>query len=540
MEHNQFEIFLRNTVFGRLSYHISKGKIFKHDDEYDDYEIPTKFSNANEEIIVDWEDSNDLANPRNWSLLSKTNFVLLNAIVCLSVYIGAAIYTPGIEIVEKELNVSKTVATLPLTFLVIGYGIGPLVFGPLSEHPKIGRLPVYFITTFIFMILQIPTALVNNITGFIILRFIAGFFAAAPLGIGPAAICDALTIPYGPIGIGIWSISAVSGPSFGPLVGAILTVKNNWKWGFWFLCIFDGISLSLMFFLFPESYEKTILYKKALRLKSKTGNSNITSNGELELSKLKNTIAIIKDTLWRPIEMTITEPVVLLIHIYTSLMYALMYLWFEAFPIVFAEIKGFTLILMGLSFLSLFVGTIIGVLIYIPWTLKIFTRKVQKDETIEPEVFLPMTILGSILMPVGLFIFGWTSSPEIHWFIPMIGSGVFAIGAYIVFQCLFNYLGMSFWRYMASAFSGNACMRSILGGAFPLFGRALFKNLGPNKKFPVGWGSSILGFITVVMIAIPVVFYLNGPKLRARSKYAGVAEEETKDIETSDKELESV
>ncbi|CCH40683.1 Cycloheximide resistance protein [Wickerhamomyces ciferrii] len=519
MSYNKFEVFLRNTVFGKLVHYTSRGKFFKTNEEYEDYEIPSKYLNAQEPVLVDWDGEDDLQNPRNWPLPLKLFFAFLASFICFSVYIASAIYTPGIEMVKKDLNVNTTVATLPLALFVVGYGTGPLLFGPLTENPKIGRMPVYFGTTFIFMILQIPTALVKNITGFCILRFLAGFFAAAPIGIGPAAICDVLTIPYGPIGIGFWSISAVGGPAFGPIIGSVLTVKESWRWGFWFLLILNGFTLLCMTFFFPESYEKALFYKKAMILKTKTGNENITSRGEIELSEM-NRIEVIKDTLWRPIEMTMKEPVVLLIHMYISLMYAIMYLWFEAFPIVFQQTKHFTLVTMGLAYLSSFIGNMIGAMIYLPWTYKIHTRKAIVNQEVQPEIFLPMTIVGSIFMPVGIFIFAWTSSPDINWFPPMIGVAIFNIGGFMVFQCLFNYLGLSFPRYMASAFSGNACMRSIISGVLALFGHFMFNNLG-SKRFPVGWGSTILGFCTAGMIAIPVLFYLNGPKLRARSKYAG-------------------
>lgn len=41
-----------------------------------------------------------------------------------------------------------------------------------------------------------------------------------------------------------------------------------------------------------------------------------------------------------------------------------------------------------------------------------------------------------------------------------------------------------------------------------------------NDRFPVAWGSTVLGGISVLMIAIPVAFNMFGAKLRARSKYA--------------------
>jgi len=53
-------------------------------------------------------------------------------------------------------------------------GFGPLLWSPLSEVPAIGRNPIYIATFAIFTILSVPTALVKNIGGLLVLRFLQG------------------------------------------------------------------------------------------------------------------------------------------------------------------------------------------------------------------------------------------------------------------------------------------------------------------------------------------------------------------------------
>jgi DHA1 family multidrug resistance protein-like MFS transporter len=60
-----------------------------------------------------------------------------------SVYIGSAIYTPGLEDVVQVFGVAQVPATLGLTLYVAGYGLGPIIWSPMSEIPQIGRLWVY-------------------------------------------------------------------------------------------------------------------------------------------------------------------------------------------------------------------------------------------------------------------------------------------------------------------------------------------------------------------------------------------------------------
>ncbi|EGW32454.1 benomyl/methotrexate resistance protein [Spathaspora passalidarum NRRL Y-27907] len=430
---------------------------------------------------------------------------------------GSAVYTPGIEEIMQEFNISVTVATLPLTLFVLGYAVGPLVFSPLSENAVFGRTSIYILTLAMFVILQIPTALVHNIAGLCVLRFLAGVFASPCLATGGATVADVLTPPYIPVGLASWALGAVCGPSFGPFFGAILVTKASWRWTFWFMCILAGFSLFFLSWSFPETYGKTLLYRKAKRLRGITGNQRLISEGEIENRSMTiHEIAI--DTLWRPIEIFIMEPVILMINIYIALVYSIFYLFFEVYPIFFQEIRGFTLIELGLTYFGTIIGIWIAAAIYIPIVRQVFTKRLLRGEGIQPEVFMPLAIAGSICMPIGLFIFGWSATRHTHWIGPIIGGAIFAAGGFMIFQTLFCFIAGSF-QYVGSIFAGNNLFRSITAGCFPLFGRPLYNNLA-TKEFPVAWGASLLAFIALGMIAIPVLFYLNGPKLRARSKYA--------------------
>ncbi|CAK7897377.1 multidrug resistance protein 1 [[Candida] anglica] len=538
--------FIRDSFWGRLAYHLSSHRVFSHPEEHKDYVISEKYlfppsssdvskeslveaadtpksepftSGTSNRIVVDWDGDDDPENPYNWPVYQKIFFIFEIAFLTTSVYMASAIYTPGIDEIMSEWGISRVQATLPLSLFVIGYGIGPMVLSPFSENATIGRTSIYIITLFIFFILQIPTALAPNIASLCVLRLIGGFFASAALATGGASVGDMVRLPYIPIGLGGWSLGTVCGPSLGPLVGSIFAQLVGWRWTFWFMVILSGASFLVLSFLLPESYGHTLLYRKAQRLRALTQNENIISAGEIENMNVTTKEMVVK-TLWRPIEISLFEPVVLLINIYIAMVYSVMYLWFEAFPIVFLEIYHFNLIEMGVSYVGVMVGVLIAGMIYLPITYKSFSLKIIAGEEVAPEVFLPVAIFGSVCMPIGLFIFGWSATPSAHWIGPIIGTAIFCVGAFIIFQTLFNYLSFSFWKYIASVFAGNVLFRSVLAGVFPLFGAPLFNNLA-TEKYPVAWGSSLLAFICVGMIAIPVLFYMKGPAFRTRSKYSG-------------------
>ena len=141
-------------------------------------------------MLVDWYSTDDPANPQNWSYLKKNLVAFLICLYTFAMYMGSSIYSPSENGVVEALGVSPTVASLGLALYVLGYGTGPLLFSPLSEIPIVGRNPPYIITFAIFVILCVPTALVNNIGGLLALRFLQGFFSSPALATGGASFGD--------------------------------------------------------------------------------------------------------------------------------------------------------------------------------------------------------------------------------------------------------------------------------------------------------------------------------------------------------------
>lgn len=77
-----------------------------------------------------------------------------------------------------------------LTVFVLGYGIGPMLWSPLSDFPQVGRLPVYIGTLIVFVALQFPTIYAKNFSTVLAMRFLAGFFGSPALAVGGATMGD--------------------------------------------------------------------------------------------------------------------------------------------------------------------------------------------------------------------------------------------------------------------------------------------------------------------------------------------------------------
>lgn len=487
---------------------------------------PHDMNDDKDPYLVDWNGPNDPDNPLNWSFPRKAFVTGLLCLLTFSVYMGSAIYTPGVELIAEYFGVGTVTATLGLTLFVLGYGLGPMIgLSSASEIPAIGRSLPYLITLFIFVILQIPTALVNNIAGFMILRFLAGLFGSPPLATGGASIGDMYGPRVRPLAIGVWGLSAVCGPVLGPLIGGFAAQSfgvEGWRWTIWPLLMLSGFSLCVLVLTLPETSSSNILYRRAQRLRKVTGNPNLKTKGEIFSDSLTGKELALM-TFVRPFTLSFTQPIVLGINLHIGLVYGILYLWFEAFPIVFVQTYGFNLGEQGLAFMGIFIGAILTYFAFFVWVKKSYQPIYDRQNgKVAPEKWLEPSLIGAWFIPLCMFGFGWTANASIHWIVPIILSSFFSVGTFLLFQSGLSYLGDCYPEYIASVYAGNDFFRAGIGAALPLVGRAMFNNLQKNgpREFPVAWGCVLIGCISILMGPIPLILYKFGPRLRKMSQYA--------------------
>jgi MFS transporter, DHA1 family, multidrug resistance protein len=243
----------------------------------------------------------------NWSQAKKFFVTFEICLLTTSVYIGSAIYSAGIQGVMKDFGVSQVAATLGLCLFVAGYGLGPMLFAPMSEIPQIGRNPVYIGTLIVFVILQVPTALATNFGMLLAFRFITGFIGSPVLATGGASLADIYKPSKRAFAISVWGVSAVCGPVMGPLVGGFAAEAEGWTWTIWELMWLSGFSMVFLFFLLPETSSNNILYRRARRLRKMTGNMKLKSESEI-MSEQMTTNEIVLMVLVRPFTLNFHEP----------------------------------------------------------------------------------------------------------------------------------------------------------------------------------------------------------------------------------------
>lgn len=76
-----------------------------------------------------------------------------------------------------------------------------------------------------------------------------------------------------------------------------------------------------------------------------------------------------------------------------------------------------------------------------------------------------------------------------------------------------TYIMEAYPKYVASAIAANTLLRSLGGAALPLAGPSLYKHLG------LGWGNTLLAFISMLVFPMTIALYKYSGMLRARSKF---------------------
>jgi len=285
----------------------------------------------------------------------------------------------------------------------------------------------------------------------------------------------------------------------------------------------------------------------------------------------RNSLAkMISVSVSRPFYLLFAEPVVFFFSLWASFAWGILYLTFGSIPLVYKRVYGWDIEKAGYIFTSIIIGAVLATAVGIwqekmlhhpkwvgdsslsstkplvpassgsptssedeqspeaagqeavkntspqkaPWSDRTWSFIRRTFPADAPEARLYLTCISSALLPIGIFIFGFSAKPELHWIGPAIGITVFSMGIMSIYLAVFNYLADSYGAFASSALAAKSFSRNIVGGSFPLVTGALINNLGEAKAM------AVLGSIAVVLTAVPWVLVFWGEEIRTRSKFA--------------------
>ncbi|RMZ84708.1 hypothetical protein DV737_g904, partial [Chaetothyriales sp. CBS 132003] len=364
--------------------------------------------------VVDWDGPLDPQNPMNWSNRKKYANVLMIAVQTLFTPFGSSILAPSVSQLMEEFNSSNLdLASFVVSVWLLGYAFGPLVIAPMSE--LYGRLWVYHVNTFLFVVFCAACALSTSLSMEIVFRFLAGFAGVAPMTIGSGTIAD------------------------------LFKQEERGK---------------------SETYAPTLLARKTEGLKKKTGNMNLRSAHQSHRSP--GDLFLL--SIIRPAKMLLFSPIVFGLSLYIAVCYGYLYLVFTTMSEVFESQYQFSHSIVGLAFLGQGVGQFIGLLGFGLVSDSRLKKAAANGKGMKPEYRLDPLMIGAISMPAGLLIYGWSADYHVQWIVPIIGTALIGFSMILVFMSIGTYLVDAYTRYAASAMAANTVLRSLGGALLPLAG----------------------------------------------------------------------
>lgn len=461
--------------------------------------------------VVGWESQHDPEMPLNFTSSRKWLIVGLLSLITFMTPFASSILAPAISSIAKEYDVTDnlTKASMPVSIFLLGYAVGPLFLSPLSEI--YGRNIVLLSANCVFCVWLIGAALAPSIDTLIFFRFMSGVGGSACQTIGGAVISDLFQVSERGRAITIWMLGPMLGPSLGPVIGGFTSQTIGWRWVNWITFIPATIVVVIMFVLNRETNHQVLMKRKTAKLQKELSRPELRSCYANPDAPVLSKRQILTIGLVRPIKMLFTSAIIFSVSLYIAFAYGCLYLLFNTIPMIFQESYGWSIGITGLVYISLLIGYAIGLGVFSRFSDRTVVRMTAANGGVyEPEMRLPDCIWFALLLPISFFWYGWSADKAVHWIVPIIGLIPFATGIVGIWMPIQAYIIDAYPQYAASGLAAFSVLRSTVAAFLPLAGPKMYESLG------VGWGTSLLGFIAVALIPIPLLIYRYGKMMRER------------------------
>ncbi|ORY46788.1 MFS general substrate transporter [Rhizoclosmatium globosum] len=357
----------------------------------------------------------------------------------------------------------------------------------IDAEMSLSIFPILQASLWFFVLFNAICGLSEDKSQMLLFRFLAGLGGSAPISLSGSVVADCFNGAEMGQAMSYYALGIVLAPALGPILGGIV----------------GGVLAVFGTFFFPETYAPVL----AARERKERG--EVLAGGEVKIW------TVLKGSITRPIIMLFTQPIVMVIALIMAFVYGVMYIVLSTFSLLFMEKYGENTQTSSLHYLALAVGLVIGSQLSGPLLDKI-SKVLQKryNTPHKPEYRLPICIPGSVLLPIGLFLYGWAAENTLHWIWLDIGIALFAMSVNLTFQSLSLYTVDVYHLYSASALAAVSSLRSLAGFGFPLFAGDMYDQMG------YGWGNSMLAILGIVIgIPAPILLYIYGERIRAASKF---------------------
>ena len=176
--------------------------------------------------------------------------ILLGALTALGPF-TIDLYLPAFPVLEEDFQTSATAIQLTLTGTMIGFALGQLIVGPLSD--KVGRRMPLLAVTALHVVASVAAALAPSLELLSVARVLMGAGAAAGGVVAAAVVRDLFGGRR--LVVMLSRLALVSGvaPVLAPLVGSALLLVMPWRGIFVVLAVYGAVMLVSAIVFIPET-----------------------------------------------------------------------------------------------------------------------------------------------------------------------------------------------------------------------------------------------------------------------------------------------
>ncbi|KAI1475163.1 MFS general substrate transporter [Daldinia eschscholtzii] len=517
----------------------------------DQTDIPDEYKNISREllkhgtgkyshIILTPQPSDSPNDPLNWPTWRKDVILVIVGLSAGVVGAYGPMISPGFVEIAAALNITVNTLSQATAWVVLTIGLSLFVFNPLAK--KVGRRPVYVISSIIMLSGSIWGALAKDYSSFLGSRVWSGLGMAPYEILVQCTIADIYYVHQRATRIAVWNMFLLCGISGGALIAGYIIEDQGWQWTLIWCAIIFGMLLPFVILFVPETAYRRQSFEQQLAVKSitkqdtkpETSEKKDASSGPEDNVKVEavetGVITERKDSylqslkLWSgtiytntPLWKIFLRPVVIFFYpavLWAFLLYGVTLTWIVVFSVVNAVIftappYNFSVSETGLISLSPFILTFVGEVLSGPltdWTCMYLAKK--NRGIYEPEFRLPPIIISFLVGIAGFFGFGATVHYQTHWSGPVLCFGLANMSLALSNASVFGYVIDAHKELSEEAFVAiNA--RNIL-----TFGLTYFVNdwLAKDGVLAV---FNVLGSVFVAVNVLTIPLWIFGKRIRA-------------------------
>ncbi|ETS75482.1 hypothetical protein PFICI_12426 [Pestalotiopsis fici W106-1] len=470
------------------------------------------------QISILVQTSEGFQSPHRWSTFRKTKVLIPPFLAAVIGSYAAGAYSPGSEQMQQQWQVSETLFDLGLLMYVVAFAFAPMTLAPISE--LYGRYWVYVGSGLVLFLGTVGCAFAPSLGPMLFFRLVAGCGGSVYSTLTGGVLADVYLAEARSTPMAIYMLLVFIGIGLGPMVSGLVVDAYGWRWIFYIQLIAIGVVSLASGLLFEETRANVILRSMCNAL-NRASNRNqpspradhICTIFQAQQPQCGSIIPVLRQSYAFPLRLLFREAVVFLFSAWASFAWTVLNMQYSSIGITFREVYNFNSFQVGLVYNAILMGAIISTLITIildSWAMRLWP---QRMSTPEGRLLLPGVL--SILLPAGLFCFGWTAKITITYWLPMAGIGVGTVGIFSIYLASTNYLADTYGPFTSSAIAAQSMCRNLSAGVIYLLVPQMLEKLRYS-----GTGS-LLGGIGLALTAIPWLLAMYGVEIRRRSPFAG-------------------